>query len=119
MQTNLDVKRLLCPMPVIRLGEMIEKIEIGDTIIFFRFKVKSSKRYYIFSTIKTISSVFSSQASTLCPCTLHQAGISTESILMSLPPLVRWEYQYQPKAGSPEAKLYEYYLKPQDWINAN
>jgi hypothetical protein len=29
------------------------------------------------------------------------------------------EYQYQPKAGSPEAKLYEYYLKPQDWINAN
>jgi hypothetical protein len=38
----------------------------------------------------------------------------TESILMSLPPLVRWEYQYQPKAGSPEAKLYEYYLKPQD-----
>jgi tRNA 2-thiouridine synthesizing protein A len=32
MQTNLDVKRLLCPMPVIRLGEMIEKIEIGDTI---------------------------------------------------------------------------------------
>jgi tRNA 2-thiouridine synthesizing protein A len=32
MQTNLDVKRLLCPMPVIRLGEMIEKIDIGDTI---------------------------------------------------------------------------------------
>jgi coproporphyrinogen III oxidase len=36
---------------------------------------------------------------------------------MSLPPLVRWEYQYQPKAGSPEAKLYEYYLKPQDWVS--
>ena len=48
-----------------------------------------------------------------------QTGGRTESILMSLPPLVRWEYQYQPKAGSPEAKLYEYYLKPQDWINAN
>lgn len=32
MQTNLDTKRLLCPMPVIRLGEMIEKIEVGDTI---------------------------------------------------------------------------------------
>jgi TusA-related sulfurtransferase len=32
MQTNLDVKRLLCPMPVIRLGEVIEKIDIGDTI---------------------------------------------------------------------------------------
>jgi hypothetical protein len=41
-----------------------------------------------------------------------QTGGRTESILMSLPPLVRWEYQYQPKAGSPEAKLYEYYLKP-------
>jgi coproporphyrinogen III oxidase len=40
-----------------------------------------------------------------------QTGGRTESILMSLPPLVRWEYQYQPKAGSPEAKLYEYYLK--------
>jgi hypothetical protein len=37
-----------------------------------------------------------------------QTGGRTESILMSLPPLVRWEYQYQPKAGSPEAKLYEY-----------
>jgi coproporphyrinogen III oxidase len=36
-----------------------------------------------------------------------QTGGRTESILMSLPPLVRWEYQYQPKAGSPEAKLYE------------
>ncbi|MDC9715386.1 MAG: oxygen-dependent coproporphyrinogen oxidase [Gammaproteobacteria bacterium] len=48
-----------------------------------------------------------------------QTGGRTESILMSLPPLVRWEYQYQPKAGSPEAKLYEYYLKPQDWIDAD
>ncbi|WP_428087362.1 oxygen-dependent coproporphyrinogen oxidase [Candidatus Thioglobus sp.] len=42
----------------------------------------------------------------------------TESILMSLPPLVRWEYQYTPKANTPEALLYEKYLKPQDWINA-
>jgi len=32
MKNNLDVKKLLCPMPVIRLGEMIEKIETGDTI---------------------------------------------------------------------------------------
>jgi len=32
MKTNIDVKRLLCPMPVIRLGEMIEKVEVGDTI---------------------------------------------------------------------------------------
>lgn len=40
-----------------------------------------------------------------------------ESILMSLPPLVRWEYSYQPEPGSREAQLYETFLKPQDWIN--
>lgn len=45
-----------------------------------------------------------------------QSGGRTESILMSLPPLVRWEYQYQPEKGSDEAKLYDYYLKPQDWV---
>jgi coproporphyrinogen III oxidase len=48
-----------------------------------------------------------------------QTGGRTESILMSLPPLVRWEYQYQPKAGSPEAKLYSHYLKPQAWVDEN
>lgn len=48
-----------------------------------------------------------------------QTGGRTESILMSLPPLVRWEYQYQPKADSPEAKLYNYYLKPQEWVDAD
>ena len=41
----------------------------------------------------------------------------TESILMSLPPLVRWEYNLQPALGSPEARLTEYYLKPRDWLN--
>lgn len=41
----------------------------------------------------------------------------TESILMSLPPLVRWEYGYQPEPGTPEAELYETFLKPQDWAN--
>lgn len=46
-----------------------------------------------------------------------QSGGRTESILMSMPPLVRWEYQYQPQAGSPEAKLYEDYLRPRDWLN--
>lgn len=48
-----------------------------------------------------------------------QTGGRTESILMSLPPLVRWEYQYTPKTNSSEAKLYDYYLKPQEWVNAN
>ncbi|MBA5249591.1 MAG: oxygen-dependent coproporphyrinogen oxidase, partial [Gammaproteobacteria bacterium] len=48
-----------------------------------------------------------------------QTGGRTESILMSLPPLVRWEYQYTPKTNSSEAKLYDHYLKPQEWVNAN
>jgi coproporphyrinogen III oxidase len=39
----------------------------------------------------------------------------TESILMSLPPRARWEYNYQPEAGTPEAQLLEY-LKPREWV---
>jgi coproporphyrinogen III oxidase len=46
-----------------------------------------------------------------------QTGGRTESILMSLPPLVRWEYQYEPEPNSPEAQLYVKFLKPYDWIN--
>ena len=46
-----------------------------------------------------------------------QTGGRTESILMSLPPLVRWQYQYQPEVDTPEAKLYEVFLKPQEWID--
>lgn len=46
-----------------------------------------------------------------------QTNGRTESILMSLPPLVRWEYGYQPEAGTPEDQLYETFLKPQDWVN--
>lgn len=45
-----------------------------------------------------------------------QSGGRTESILMSMPPLVRWQYGYQPEAGSAEAKLYERYLQSQDWL---
>ncbi len=44
-----------------------------------------------------------------------QTGGRTESILMSLPPLVKWRYNWQPEPGTPEAKLYEVYLKPHDW----
>lgn len=46
-----------------------------------------------------------------------QTGGRTESILMSLPPLVRWQYNYQPEPGTPEAELYKTFLKPQDWAN--
>jgi len=45
-----------------------------------------------------------------------QSGGRTESILMSLPPQVRWQYNWQPEAGTPEAELYEKFLKPQDWV---
>ncbi|MGF1521883.1 MAG: oxygen-dependent coproporphyrinogen oxidase [Leptolyngbyaceae cyanobacterium] len=45
-----------------------------------------------------------------------QTNGRTESILMSLPPLVRWEYDYQPEANTPEAELYNTFLKPQDWV---
>ncbi|GGI91869.1 oxygen-dependent coproporphyrinogen oxidase [Shewanella gelidii] len=46
-----------------------------------------------------------------------QTGGRTESILMSMPPLVRWEYGYSPEPSSPEATLYQDYLKPRDWLN--
>lgn len=46
-----------------------------------------------------------------------QTNGRTESILMSLPPLVRWEYGYEPESGTPEAELYTTYLKPQNWLN--
>ncbi|MDB9529380.1 oxygen-dependent coproporphyrinogen oxidase [Oscillatoria sp. CS-180] len=45
-----------------------------------------------------------------------QTNGRTESILMSLPPLVRWEYSYQPEADTPERRLYDVFLKPQDWL---
>jgi len=45
-----------------------------------------------------------------------QSGGRTESILMSLPPLVKWRYNWSPEPGTPEADLYENYLKPRDWL---
>lgn len=45
-----------------------------------------------------------------------QSNGRTESILMSLPPLVRWEYAYQPQAGSPEADLLSKYLISKEWV---
>jgi coproporphyrinogen III oxidase len=44
-----------------------------------------------------------------------QSGGRTESILMSMPPLVKWRYNWQPGPGSPEAKLYSDFLRPRDW----
>ena len=45
-----------------------------------------------------------------------QSGGRTESILMSLPPLVRWEYNWQPDEGSAEQALYTQFLPPRDWL---
>lgn len=45
-----------------------------------------------------------------------QSGGRTESILMSLPPLVKWRYNWQPEPDSAEDKLYQYFLKPRDWL---
>jgi coproporphyrinogen III oxidase len=45
-----------------------------------------------------------------------QSGGRTESILMSLPPLVKWRYNWQPQPGTPEAELYEKFLKPREWV---
>ncbi len=44
-----------------------------------------------------------------------QSGGRTESILMSMPPMARWEYNYTPPPGTPEAELYQY-LQPVDWV---
>ncbi len=46
-----------------------------------------------------------------------QSGGRTESILMSMPPLASWRYDWQPEAGTPEAKLYSDFLTPRDWAN--
>ncbi|SMB21089.1 coproporphyrinogen III oxidase [Sterolibacterium denitrificans] len=45
-----------------------------------------------------------------------QSGGRSESILMSLPPIVRWRYDWQPAAGSAEARLYTDFLPPRDWL---
>jgi coproporphyrinogen III oxidase len=45
-----------------------------------------------------------------------QSGGRTESILMSLPPLARWEYGWQPEPGSPEDRLSRDFLRPRDWL---
>ncbi len=45
-----------------------------------------------------------------------QSGGRTESILMSLPPLVKWRYNWQPEPGSAEARLYSDFLLPRDWV---
>lgn len=46
-----------------------------------------------------------------------QSGGRTESILMSLPPLVAWSYNWKPAPDSPEARLYDVFLQPRNWTD--
>jgi coproporphyrinogen III oxidase len=46
-----------------------------------------------------------------------QSGGRTESILMSLPPIVKWRYDWHPEPDSPEAALYRDFLRPRDWAD--
>ena len=46
-----------------------------------------------------------------------QSGGRTESILMSLPPVVKWRYDWKPAPGTPEARLYSDFLRPREWAD--
>jgi coproporphyrinogen III oxidase len=48
-----------------------------------------------------------------------QSGGRTEAILMSMPPVVNWRYQWAPEPGTPEARLYTDFLRPRDWAHEN
>ncbi len=47
-----------------------------------------------------------------------QTGGRSESILMSLPPLVKWRYNWKPDPGSEEERLYREFLRPRDWLDS-
>ncbi|WP_413172063.1 oxygen-dependent coproporphyrinogen oxidase [Anabaena azotica] len=88
------------------IAERRQGMEYGDRER--QFQLYRRGRYVEFNLVYDRGTVFG-----------LQTNGRTESILMSLPPLTRWEYGYQPEPGSPEAQLTEVFLKPQDWVIGN